>query len=171
MNGSKIIWIDYVVLGLILLISILIGLYHGFRGRIKSLFQNRVDRQQSFGDFELTSDAFQKEVKSKTSEYLTANATMGTIPVAFSLLASYYSATSLLGIPAEIYQYGIEFWLMTIGQFCCPPIGAFITAPFFAKHNVSSIFEYFELRFGSRLVRLVGTYCYLIRNSISCNVS
>lgn len=171
--SSQISPVDYVVLAIILLISICIGLYHGFREKILKLFRPKNNQVEISNGFEMdkVDEHEKKQETSKTSEYLTANAQLGTLPVAFSLLASFYSATSLLGIPAEVYQYGIQYWMISFGQALCPLIGAFITAPFFANHKVASIFEYFELRFASRSVRLVATGCYLVRNSISCKRS
>lgn len=113
---SRITWLDYVVLALIMMMSILIGLYHGFRDRIKSFFSNRVVNEEKNddggggggGEIELTTtNEAAKTPNSKTSEYLMANSSIGTLPVAFSLLASFYSATALVGMPAEVYQYGI----------------------------------------------------------------
>ena len=174
MSGlAKITAIDYVVLCVILFISICIGFYHGFRARVLNfLKRNRVENNNKKIELKAKENADEANNKetNKTSDYLMANSTMGTIPVAFSLLASFYSATALLGIPAEIYQYGIQYWMISFGLAMCPLIGAFITGPFFASHKVLSIFEYFEMRFESRLVRLVGVWCYLIRNSISCNL-
>jgi Na+/proline symporter len=38
-----------------------------------------------------------------------------------------------------------------------------VTGPFFLKIKVMSVFEYFELRFSSKLVRLGGMTCYVVR--------
>ena len=156
--------IDYVVLISVLLISIIIGFYHGFRDKLSNLLR-KTKKQRSNDAVEL--NLMNEGENRKTSEYLMANSTMGTIPVTFSLLASFYSATALLGIPGEVYQYGAQFLMTAFGHGFVPLIGAFITGPFFSSHNVSSVFEYFELRFDSKHVRLVGSICYLIRNSIS----
>jgi Na+(H+)/acetate symporter ActP len=173
--ASEIKSLDYVVLGVILMISVFIGLYHGFRQTFVNFLKNRI-KSAPPTDLELTVKMNNEQSttieavapSNKTSEYLMANASMKTLPIAFSLLASVYSASSLLGMPAEVYQYGIQFWIVVFSQSLSPIIGAFVTVPFFAKFKVLSIFEYFEMRFGSRSVRLVGTVCYLLRSSISC---
>lgn len=81
--------VDYVVLVIILLISILIGIYHGFKNKIHR-FINRILKRNPIEDDHESGDL-------KTKEYLTANSSMGLIPVAFSLLASFVSGTSFLG--------------------------------------------------------------------------
>jgi Na+/proline symporter len=159
---------DYVVLSLILFISISIGLYHGFKEKLKKIWfifrrKNKINDE--------TSVESETNNNGKTTDYLIATSSMRTIPVAFSLLATYYSATSLLGFPAEIYQYGIQYWLAVFAQSLSPIIGAFVTLPFLANFNIISVFEYFELRFdSSKYVRLVAVACYFIRNLISCAI-
>ena len=172
---------DYLVLCVILLISICIGLYHGYsQALLRLLNKFRLTKNDTTpkslelnliktNDAVINDDSSSRQLN-KTSEFIMANSTMRTIPIAFSLLASFYSATSLLGMPAEVYQYGIQYWMMVFGQMTCPLLGAFITGPFFAKLKVLSIFEYFEMRFDSHSVKLIGMTCYLIRNSISCIV-
>ena len=167
--NSQITWIDYLILSLVLMISVLIGFYHGFRDKVNKMFSRR--SEQTSSTIELDPIESEKNIENKTSEYLMANSTMGTFPVSMSLLATVYSATSLLGVPAEVYQYGIQFWISAFAQSLCPLIGAFITGPFFATHNIRSIFEYFELRFDSKYVRLVASICYVIKNSITCKLS
>ena len=167
--STQITWFDYLVLSLVLSISVLIGFYHGFRDKLRKLFKTNKG-EQTTSAIELDPIEVDRELENrgKTSEYLMANSSMGTFPVAMSLLATVYSATSLLGVPAEVYQYGIQFWISAFAQSLCPLIGAFITGPFFASHNVHSIFEYFELRFDSKYVRTVASICYVIKNSITC---
>lgn len=187
MKDSQITWLDYLAMIFLLVISVLIGIYHGFRDRIhKFVYRNKTDielpkdnaetetisKQQS-----LESDLYRSqtttsiikldEKKNKTQDYLTANSSMGTIPVAFSILATIYSATTLLGLPAEIYQFGLKHWFVAFGQLSCPLIAAYVVCPYFAHLKIVSIFEYFELRFQSRNVRLIGTYCYIVKNSIT----
>jgi SSS family transporter len=101
------------------------------------------------------------------SDYLTANSSMGFLPVAFSLLASFFSATALAGTPAEIYQYGIQNWIGTFGMMVTPLIGAFVTGPFFANLNIVTVFDYLQLRFDSIIVKKIGAFCYVLRNFIS----
>ena len=71
---------DYVVLFIIFLVPILIGLYFGYRTKLKSCIGSSQDPQ-----------------KTELSEYLVASSDMGAVPIAFSLLATFVSTTTLLG--------------------------------------------------------------------------
>jgi Na+/pantothenate symporter len=53
-------------------------------------------------------------------EYLLADRSMPILPVAFSLMASFISSITLLGVSSEIYSYGTQFVIINIsyGVFC-----------------------------------------------------
>ena len=108
---------DYGVLILILTFSIFVGLFHEFKQKINNL--KYFNKKKIFNDEnkELNNE---ENTNSKTNEYLTGNSSISSVPIAFSLLASFYSATSLLGIPAEVYQYGIQYWIGVFGMMLTP---------------------------------------------------
>ena len=80
-------WADYLVFAAVLIISLGIGVFYAFVGR----------KSQS------------------TAEFLMASRSMGTLPVALSLLASFMSAITLLGRSRAILYH----WLLTEN---CPNI-------------------------------------------------
>lgn len=86
---------DYVVIVIILIISISIGIYNGLRNKIISKIRVILGRKSREND---TGDNY------KTQDYITANSSMGCIPVAFSILASFYSATALLGSKIKLIK-------------------------------------------------------------------
>ena len=104
---------DYLVLVFVLSLSVFIGIYHGFKKKLNFVFKyikkNRINGETNI---ELNENIVANQA---TNEYLTANSSLGSIPVAFSLLASFYSSTALLGMPAEMYVYGAEWYLSVIG--------------------------------------------------------
>ena len=77
---------DYVVMGAFLLISLAIGIYYGI-----------IQKQRT------------------TEEYLFGNRQMSLVPVAVSMLVTYQSAISVVGIPAEIYIYNTMMLYSFIG--------------------------------------------------------
>jgi len=73
-------WPDYVILAVFLTISLGIGVYQSVTG----------ERQRT------------------TSEFIVANRRLHVLPTALSLVVSFQSAIGLLGLTAEMYQYGIQ---------------------------------------------------------------
>lgn len=120
---------DYAILAVVLIISILIGIYYRF-----------VDNKQS-----------------NTTAYFLADRSMGVTPVAFSLMASFMSAVTILGVSMEIYQYGTMFVIINISYVLATPVAAYLILPVFYRLKTASVYEYLELRFGyaTRLVASV----------------
>ncbi len=96
MSNSNFTVYDYLVLIIILAISLLIGLYFGFKSKLKCLnSSNKITTDKNEIELKELSDSSEN---SQVSEYLTANSSMNPIPVALSLLATFYSSSSLLGM-------------------------------------------------------------------------
>jgi Na+/proline symporter len=104
---------DYIVFGAMLLISAGIGVYYAFAGG-----KQRTNR-----------------------EFLMADRSMRSLPVALSVLASFFSASTLLGTPAEIYEYGIQYWISVFGAMLAPLTGAFLFGPMFFNLKIVSVYE------------------------------
>ena len=157
---SKFDGIDIFVFIAILVISVLIGLYCAYNLKITKALNKVFKRKTEPEHLD----------EGKVSGYLIANSSMGALPIAFSLLATFFSATALIGYPAEVYVYGIERWTVTFGTIMIPPIGAFLTGPFFLRLKVMSVFEYFKLRYDSNNVRLVGMLSYVVKSIIAAGI-
>ena len=111
---------DYVVFGLMLLISAAIGIYHGCTG----------GKQRT------------------TNEYLLGNRSMKTFPIAISLLASYLSAITLLGVPSEVFTYGAQYTVLLFSYFFLTATAAIIFVPIFHNLHLTSAHEVREKSHG-----------------------
>ncbi|CAN7997545.1 unnamed protein product, partial [Ixodes pacificus] len=126
--------VDYAVFTVMLLVSALIGVYYRFTG----------DRQRT------------------AREYLVANKNMSVVPVSFSLMASFMSAVTLLGVPSENYFYGTQFLLINVAYVFGTPFAAYMFLPVFYKMQIVSVYEYLEKRFG-RATRLAASATFVIQ--------
>ncbi|KAM4840298.1 sodium-coupled monocarboxylate transporter 1 [Urocitellus parryii] len=131
--GTFVVW-DYVVFAGMLLISAAIGIYYAFAG----------GGQQTSKDF------------------LMGGRRMTAVPVALSLSASFMSAVTVLGTPAEIYRFGIMYSIFAITYFFVVVLSAEVFLPVFYKLGITSTYEYLELRF-NRCVRLCGTVLFIVQ--------
>ena len=89
---------DYIVFLITIILSFMIGVYYSCR-----------------------------KTNDSTESYLMANRRLRIIPIAISLLVSFFSAISMMGNASEIYYYGAEFWFVVIGW----NIGGFLAAKIF----------------------------------------
>jgi len=132
--------VDYVVFGLMLLISSAIGVYHAYGGK-----------------------------QSSTKEYLMAGKGMGLFPITVSLLVSYLSAVTLLGVPSEIYTYGVQYCVLLLSYFILCSTAAIIYAPIFCRLNITSAHEYLEMRFTPG-VRSLGCFLFMLQYMLYLSV-
>ncbi|KAK3090857.1 hypothetical protein FSP39_015275 [Pinctada imbricata] len=102
---SKFSTVDYVLFGLILVVSAAIGFYFAIKDRRRN----------------------------NTKTFLMAGGNMNPIPVALSLLASFMSAITLLGTPAEMYNYtiGLSYFF----------VAAHVFMPVFYRLHVTSAYK------------------------------
>ncbi|KAI8125001.1 putative sodium-dependent multivitamin transporter [Lucilia cuprina] len=125
---------DYAVLITILAISASIGIYYRLSG----------GKQKT------------------TKEYLMADQSMSALPVSFSLMASFMSAITLLGVSNESYQFGIMFCAINIAYILSTPLAAYGFLPVFYRMRTTSVYEYLERRFGHSM-RLVASLAYSVQ--------
>ncbi|KAL5019390.1 hypothetical protein ScPMuIL_005112 [Solemya velum] len=104
--------------------------------------------------------AIKDRKKTNTKEFLLAGGNMSPIPVSLSLLASFMSAITLLGTPAEIYSFSTIYLWIGLAYLFVVAGAAHIFVPVFYRLRVTSVYEYLEYRF-SRGVRIAGslTFC------------
>jgi Na+/proline symporter len=151
---------DYVVLILVLSVSVIIGFIYAIEAKYGSIFKRIFKRQTSMEHTE----------GQQMLDYFNAGGKMSSLPLGLSLLASCFSANSLLGVPAEVYLYGSEYFLMIIGIIPCTFFGAYITGPMFKNLKSSSVFEYLRLRYDSNVIYLAATNLYVIRSVLTAAI-
>ena len=105
--------VDFAVFGIMLFLSTAIGIYH----------------------------ALTEGKRRTTKEFLFANRGMIAIPVTLSLIASFMSAITILGVPAEIYIYGTQYWLIIASYVILFPSVALVFVPVFRTVDISSSYE------------------------------
>jgi Na+/proline symporter len=105
--------VDYVIFILMLVVCGAIGIYHAIRGR----------QEQT------------------TANFLMANHSMGKFPIAMSLLVSFLSAIAILGIPSEVYTFGLSYVLVSFAFIILLLISAFLYVPVFYKLKITSTNE------------------------------
>ena len=66
---------------------------------------------------------------------------MHLFPVAMSLVASYMSAITVLGIPTEMYVFGTQYWLVALSGFMTYPVTCHVFLPFFHNLQLASAYQ------------------------------
>ncbi|XP_046556435.1 sodium-coupled monocarboxylate transporter 2-like [Haliotis rubra] len=126
---------DYIVIASTLAVPLAIGVYVAVRGR-----QNNT-----------------KE------EYLLGGRRLHVFPVTLSLFVTFMSSTSLIGMPAETFTTGSDFTFLAAGMMLCYLVTIFTVVPVMHTLQVTSMYEYFQLRFGSPTLRLLVTLVGMVQ--------
>ncbi|XP_049834467.1 sodium-coupled monocarboxylate transporter 1-like [Schistocerca gregaria] len=124
--------VDYAVFAFMLGVSAAIGVYYGFCAPASS-----------------------------ADEYLMGGRSMKTFPIAMSLIASFVSGVTLLGMATEAYLYGIQFSYVCLGLIISSIVNALAFLPVFYDLHITSTYEYLDMRFG-KSVRILGSFFFII---------
>ncbi|XP_055541955.1 sodium-coupled monocarboxylate transporter 2-like [Wyeomyia smithii] len=123
---------DYTVFAVMLSVSAAIGVYFGF---------------------------FQGKKQQTTEDYLLGGRQMRTFPIAVSLIASQLSGVSIMSVPAEMYSYGAQYWIIAPTMLFIVLIINYVFVPVFYNNQIVNCYQYLEDRFSSSVKKFVtATY-------------
>lgn len=94
-------------------------------------------------------------------DYLLAGRRFRWGPVALSVVATLFSALSFVGVPAEAYKHGLQFYLVTFTLPLVAPIVILVFLPLYDRLRVLSAYEYLERRFNLP-VRLLASGMFIL---------
>ncbi|PIE51793.1 hypothetical protein CSA37_00535 [Candidatus Fermentibacteria bacterium] len=98
---------------------------------------------------------FRKHGKSSTDFFL-AGRSMGWFPIGLSVMVTIFSAINYLALPGEVYGHGL-YVVMSLPVFFLVAIPVTrVWMPFFHRMQLTSAYEYLELRFDNRVRKLAG---------------
>ncbi|XP_025093134.1 sodium-coupled monocarboxylate transporter 2-like isoform X2 [Pomacea canaliculata] len=95
-------------------------------------------------------------------EFLLGGKKMALFPVAMSLMVTFISAATLLGNPAEMYNYNTMWWYLVVAFIFAIAGACRIFIPFFYNLGITSTFEYLEMRFDKH-VRIFGSSLLILQ--------
>ncbi|XP_034183348.2 sodium-coupled monocarboxylate transporter 1 [Osmia lignaria lignaria] len=98
---------------------------------------------------------------SGVDEYLVGGRNMKTFPVSLSLIASFISGISLLGIPTEVYVHGTSYLCIGFAAMIACFVMSGIYLPVFHDLKLTSTYEYLERRFDKK-IRTLGSVLFSI---------
>ena len=106
---------------------------------------------------------------SNSGDFSTGGKQFGWFTAGISILATYISAMTFIGIPGWVYSHGMEAMIIHLNY----PIVIFFTViffvPVFYRLGLTSIYEYLEYRFGV-VARTINSVVFLVVQCISAGV-
>ncbi|XP_003736692.3 sodium-coupled monocarboxylate transporter 1 isoform X2 [Drosophila pseudoobscura] len=153
--------VDYLVFIAMLAVCAVIGVYFGFIEKK----QKAKKKGQLAGKDGAGAAGVEERRGSEALDYLVGGRQMKVFPVALSLVASFVSGISLLGTSTEIYVYGTQYAFILVTLAISGAISWYIFLPVFCNLQLTSTYEYFEMRF-NKSVRLLGSALFTCSNLI-----
>ncbi|KAH8382222.1 hypothetical protein KR009_002452 [Drosophila setifemur] len=150
--------VDYLVFVAMLAICAVIGIYFGF-------IEKKQKKKKLAGKDKAGEAGLEERRGSEALDYLVGGRQMKVFPVALSLVASFVSGISLLGTSTEIYVYGTQYAFILVTLAISGAISWYIFLPVFCNLQLTSTYEYFEMRF-NKSVRLLGSTFFTGANLI-----
>ncbi|MBE9061157.1 sodium:solute symporter [cf. Phormidesmis sp. LEGE 11477] len=96
-----------------------------------------------------------------TDEYFRGARQLPWWAIGFSIIATSFSAASLLGGPGEGYNNGLLYLQLQFGDLLGYLLVIFLFLPFFVGLNLTTAYEYLERRFDGK-TRSLGSLCFLL---------
>ncbi|KAH8359979.1 hypothetical protein KR093_009843, partial [Drosophila rubida] len=154
--------VDYFVFIAMLVVCAVIGFYFGFIEKKQKKKKGQVPTDEKDG---AGVAGIEERRGSEALDYLVGGRKMKVLPVSLSLVASFVSGISLLGTSTEIYVYGTQYAFILITLAISGLISWYIFLPVFCNLQLTSSYEYFELRF-NRNIRLVASTLFTLTTLI-----
>ena len=99
--------------------------------------------------------------QNNTDEYFRGSRQLPWWAVGFSIIATSFSAASLLGGPGEGYNHGFLYLQLQLGDLIGYGLVILLFVPFFVRLNLTTAYEYLEKRFDGK-TRSLGSLCFLL---------
>jgi SSS family solute:Na+ symporter len=99
--------------------------------------------------------------QTNTDEYFRGERKLPWWAIGFSIIATSFSAASLLGGPGEGYHHGFLYLQLQLGDLVGYLLVILLFLPFFVRLNLTTAYEYLEKRFDAK-TRSLGSLCFLL---------
>ncbi|XP_062534700.1 sodium-coupled monocarboxylate transporter 1-like isoform X1 [Armigeres subalbatus] len=111
-----------------------------------------------------------RKVKTK-EDYVFGAGHISMLAMMLSIARGTLGVISVLGYPSEFFYRGTAMWETLYGMITAYPIVCFVFIPVYFDLGITSVYQYLELRFNSRLVRCLASGTYILRTLLSLGVT
>uniref|UniRef100_A0A2M4A1K2 Putative sodium/solute symporter n=2 Tax=Anopheles triannulatus TaxID=58253 RepID=A0A2M4A1K2_9DIPT len=113
---------------------------------------------------------FGKKEKTK-ADYVFGLGTISMGAMMLSIARGTLGVRSFLGYPSELFYRGSAMWETLYGMVTAYPVVCFVFIPVYFNLGVTSVYQYLDLRFNSRLVRCLASGTYIVRSLLNLGVT
>ncbi|XP_011880679.1 PREDICTED: sodium-coupled monocarboxylate transporter 2 isoform X2 [Vollenhovia emeryi] len=114
---------------------------------------------------------FKTKKKETKANYVFATGSVSMGAMMLSIARGTLGVRSFLGYPSELYYRGSAMWETLYGMLLAYPIVCFIFVPVYYNLGITSVYQYLDLRFKSKLVRCLASFSYVVRSLLNLAVT
>uniref|UniRef100_A0A1I8Q3V8 Sodium/solute symporter n=1 Tax=Stomoxys calcitrans TaxID=35570 RepID=A0A1I8Q3V8_STOCA len=114
---------------------------------------------------------FGKQKARSKADYVFATGGVSILAVMISIARGTLGVRTVLGYPSELFYRGSAMWEIIYGMASAYPLVCFIFVPVYFNLGITSVYQYLDLRFKSRMVRCLASFTYIIRQICSLGVT
>ncbi|XP_045780748.1 sodium-coupled monocarboxylate transporter 1 isoform X2 [Maniola jurtina] len=103
--------------------------------------------------------------------YIFAGGGVSTLAMILSVARGTLGVRSFLGFPSELVYFGSAMWETLYGMVLAFPLVCWLFIPVYYRLNTNSVYEYLQMRFGSRWVRRTAAATFLLRQTLNLAVT
>ncbi|XP_067007581.1 sodium-coupled monocarboxylate transporter 2 isoform X2 [Anabrus simplex] len=112
-----------------------------------------------------------KKAPTKADYVFAASSKVSMFAMMLSIARGTLGVRSVLGFPSELYYRGSAMWETVYGMVLAYPIVCFVFLPVYYSLGITSVYQYLDMRFKSRLVRCLASFTYVIRSLLNLGVT
>ncbi|XP_029668398.1 sodium-coupled monocarboxylate transporter 1 [Formica exsecta] len=114
---------------------------------------------------------FRTKKKETKANYVFATGSVSMGAMMLSIARGTLGVRSFLGYPSELYYRGSAMWETLYGMLLAYPIVCFIFVPVYYSLGITSVYQYLDMRFKSKLVRCLASFSYVVRSLLNLAVT
>ncbi|XP_003428104.1 sodium-coupled monocarboxylate transporter 1 isoform X2 [Nasonia vitripennis] len=112
-----------------------------------------------------------KKTETKADYVFAAGSGVSMGAMMLSIARGTLGVRSFLGYPSELYYRGSAMWETLYGMLLAYPIVCFVFVPVYYSLGITSVYQYLDMRFKSKLVRCLASFSYVIRSLLNVSVT
>ncbi|XP_063989172.1 sodium-coupled monocarboxylate transporter 1 [Diachasmimorpha longicaudata] len=113
---------------------------------------------------------FRAKKKETKASYVFATGSVSMGAMMLSIARGTLGVRSFLGYPSELYYRGSAMWETIYGMLLAYPIVCYIFVPVYYSLGITSVYQYLDMRFHSKLVRCLASFSYVLRSLLNLAV-
>ncbi|XP_045506611.1 sodium-coupled monocarboxylate transporter 1 [Colias croceus] len=103
--------------------------------------------------------------------YIFAGGGVSVLAMVLSVARGTLGVRLFLGFPSELVYFGSAMWETLYGMILAFPIVCWVFIPVYFRLQTNSVYEYLEMRFGSKSVRRMAAATFLLRQILNLAVT